>query len=202
MKKNILCAILLVLNLLSVYYLHINNQRRITDFKTITETMDGLFRENLFLREDIISIQQGACVLSPQQTLYEESGNSTKLSNITKMKTKYLVLRYSSLSCTPCVDNAIAAIKKFSKENPDINILLLATYQFQKDLKVFKKMNKLFTQVYNVRSLNLPIENRQIPYLFVLDEELQVLNTFIPRKEIPELTEQYLEKMKELFVKY
>ncbi len=105
-------------------------------------------------------------------------------------------MRYSYLSCTPCVDDVVALINEFGKQNRNIEIIILATYRFRKDLKSFKRLNKVFTHVYNVKSLDLPVEEKHLPYLFVLDKNMRVMDLFIPRKEVPELTSEYLERIK------
>lgn len=128
---------------------------------------------------------------------YTELGDSIALSQLKKKKNT-LVLRYSYLNCRSCVDNAIARLLEFTNQNDDIDVLLLGSYQNNKDLKIFKQINKNVANVYMIKHLEVPIEDENIPYLFILDEDMQILDLFIPRKEIPELTREYLEKIKKI----
>lgn len=47
-----------------------------------------------------------------------------------------------------------------------------------------------------MKQLNLPVEASNVPFLFVLDNQLKVELLFVPVKEIPELTEEYFNSIK------
>jgi hypothetical protein len=47
--------------------------------------------------------------------------------------------------------------------------------------------------VYNIPQLNLPIEEADVPYYFLLDHTLRVSNVFVPEKSASELTNTYFD---------
>ncbi|WP_291580753.1 hypothetical protein [Bacteroides sp.] len=53
-------------------------------------------------------------------------------------------------------------------------------------------MNKIFTEVYNVKYLDIPIEKENISDMFIMDENMNIFDFFIPQKDMLELTEQYI----------
>ena len=193
----IICSGLFILNLVLGYNVYINNKLFVQEKNLLNRKVDKYYSQNMILREDIIMLTQGVYKLSPQMYFYTELGDSIALSQLKKKKNT-LVLRYSYLNCRSCVDNAIARLLEFTNQNDDIDVLLLGSYQNNKDLKIFKQINKNVANVYMIKHLEVPIEDENIPYLFILDEDMQILDLFIPRKEIPELTREYLEKIKKI----
>ncbi len=69
---------------------------------------------------------------------------------------------------------------------------MFSSYWFEKDLRDFKRMNKIFTEVYNVKYLDIPIEKENISDMFIMDENMNIFDFFIPQKDMLELTEQYI----------
>lgn len=161
----------------------------------LSEQINRLSDEKLFLENDIISSMQGSCFLDPQMKLYTINGDSILLSNI-KGKNNVLVLRYTALCCSSCVEDILNKMKKFTEENPRIDVMLLANYRIVFEEKTFKRICQIFPKVYNVDLLHIPLEENIVPYLFILDKEMRVVDTFIPRKELPLLTEAYFDKIK------
>lgn len=199
MKQFTLYLVLILLigsNLFSLFYWQRSNKIYQKESMSLVDKINVLFYENTLLKEDAILSKQGCLSLDPQLALYTEKGDSIPLSQL-KKKEKTLVLRYSSFSCTPCVDSAVELIKNFIKENPNIDVLLIGTYGLAQELRRFKRTNGLLTQVYHVNSLKLPIEKENIPYLFILDKDMKVIDIFIPRKELLEQTANYLKQIKE-----
>lgn len=138
--------------------------------------------------------QQGNCKLDPEIVLYTKERDSIKLSELER-KEYTLVLRYSTQSCSTCVEDILTKMKDFEKHYPSIDILLLTTYRIQIDENSFKRICNIFPRVYNVFSLGIPLEEEIVPYLFVLDKDLRVIDAFIPDKELPELTNRYLQNI-------
>ena len=183
------------LNLSLMYYLHRINTVYADERDTMQHQIETLQVKNSLLEDDLILSGAGMYKLPADLILYAESGDSLDLSNVKKQK-KTVVFRYSFLHCRPCVDSVMAYLSDFIKENEkDLEVILLATYSQPRDLRTFKRSNQLFTQVYTIKSLNLPVEELDVPYLFLLDENLTVVDLFIPRKEMPYLLKRYLKKI-------
>lgn len=195
--RNIICAILLLINMLLLLNYYICNKNIKQERRLCNNKIDALFYESTLLRENLLLSIQDVCILPEKTIVYTESGDSTTLDKI-KQNKKSLILRYSYLSCQPCVDNIIANIKQFVEENDTLEVLLLSNYQCKKDLRNFKRINTIFTEVYNIKHLDISLEKENVPYMFIIDENMNIFNFFIPRKEIPELTKQYLQRVKRI----
>ena len=85
--------------------------------------------------------------------------------------------------------------RKFEEQYPDIDILLFTTYRVQIEKKDFQRICRFFPKVYNVFSLGIPLDEEVVPYLFVLDRGMRVIDTFIPDKDLPKLTNRYFERI-------
>lgn len=189
---------LLVLNvlLLIVFYFISNGHDK--ERSLLTEKVNKLSYENMSLQDNTILSKQGSCRLNPQTLLYTKDGDSIRLSEIQR-KEYTLVLRYSTQCCSTCVEDILQKMTKMEKQYPNVDILLLTTYRIQIEKKDFKRICRIFPKVYNVFSLGIPLEEEIVPYLFVLDKEMRVIDTFIPDKELPKLTSRYFKKVATTF---
>lgn len=197
MKKHIV-YLLICINALLLVCIYRLNEVHIKEKALLTEQNNKISIENLLLRDDVILSKQGGCSLDSKMLLYAENGDSIQLSKL-KRNGVTLVLRYSTLCCSSCVNDILNRMKDFSESNENVDVLLLATYRLMYESSEFRRLSRIFPKVYNVFSLDIPLEKELVPYLFILDEDMRVIDTFIPRKELPELTKFYFGKIKELF---
>lgn len=160
----------------------------------LTEKVNKLSYEHLLLQDDAVLSKQGSCQLKRNMLLYTKDGDSIRLSEI-KRKKNTLVLRYSTLCCSSCVESILSEMQNFEKQYPNIDILLLTTYRITSEEDSFRRICKLFPNVYSVLSLRIPMEDEMTPYLFILDKDMRVVDTFIPHWELPELTSRYFKKV-------
>ena len=181
--------------LLAVIYFINNGYRK--ERIILTEKVDELSYENMLLQDNIILSQQGDCQLDQKMLLCTKSGDSIRLSDIER-KEFTLVLRYSTQCCSICVESILRKMICFKQAYPDIDILLLTTYRTDIDKEYLRQICRIFPKVYNVSYLEIPLEKVYVPYLFILDSDMRVINTFIPVRELPELTNRYFKKVVEL----
>lgn len=199
--KYLLFGTLLFFNLFLSYALYMKEGLNEKEKQAVQKEADILFHKNTLLQADIIRMLQGQPMLSENLSLVTEKGKKIEVRNLIRKDRYTLVLRYSYLSCSPCVDYAVTALKDFKEQHPDINVLLLSTYRQKKDLRDFKRVNKVFFHVYHVDSLNLAMDEENIPYFFMLDKDMRMFNFFMPHQEIPELTAEYFRKINSLISK-
>lgn len=190
--------ILLVLNILLLVVFYSINNGYSKERSLLTEKVNKLSYENMSLQDNTILSKQGSCQLDPQMLLYTKDGDSIRLSEIQR-KEYTLVLRYSTQCCSTCVEDILQKMTKMEKQYPNVDILLLTTYRIQIEKKDFKCICRIFPKVYNVFSLGIPLEEEIVPYLFVLDKEMRVIDTFIPDKELPKLTSRYFKRVATTF---
>lgn len=190
MRKYILLCLFFVNVLLLFLFYRLSNAYA-EEKQLILEKSNKYSLESALLQNDVISTSDGTYFLKPDMIMYSRSGDSVRLSEI-KEKEFMLVLRYSNQCCSSCVDDIISKMGEFQKSNADIDVLLLTTNQIMEDDRTFRHITKIFPKVYNVFALNISIEQDIVPYLFLINNECQILDIFIPHKELPQLTERYL----------
>lgn len=106
-----------------------------------------------------------------------------------------LVIGLNQTMCAPCVLGVLETIKEIFldfENNPDIMLIANIEQRF-KDNYYNKKVLSFSDKE------NFPLYSLGAPYLFVLDKDLTVKMLFITDKTSPELTEEYLNIIKERF---
>ena len=108
-------------------------------------------------------------------------------------KTPKIFFRDSELKRSVCVDGQIKLIKPLVKELGRENIILLSTYRNHRSGIIFKRINNLDVEIYNLgdQNLGLPPEHSNAPFVFITDSTLTARLVFVPAKEIPALSEEY-----------
>lgn len=183
---NIFCLLLLI------------RERQIHDSK-ISILIDKVSEEKIIselINEDrFLAFQNEGYTISKKLEIINQNGDKIDFASYMSER-QYLIFRYSFLNCQPCVDEVLRLLKMSMNEVDSSQILIFSNYQLLNDLKKFRRINKIFDEVYKVDSLNLPIDKLNIPYFFVLGKNMQVSHIFIPQKESPKTTERYLNMVK------
>lgn len=135
-------------------------------------------------------------LLDREQKLVNIEGDTVSLGSVFKGGPK-LVIRYSVLNCQVCVDEEMIRLKKLGERIGNENIVILTYYQRFRDVIVFHKKTKNPFPVYFIpdNNLKLPVEEENIPYLFVSDEDCLAKMFFIPEKTMPEISNIYYEQV-------
>ncbi len=143
--------------------------------------IDENLNENLKLREDIKFINiHGNVVLA--QDIFKKHA---------------LVLRYSESNCSDCIKAELNAVLK-NKELFVNDIYIIAHYRNKRDLYVFyrdiqnKGLKNIKMYLLPDKDLNIPADKLNMPYYFCIDSTLLITNFFIPQKDKPKLSENYL----------
>lgn len=166
---------------------------------------DSLSNDAIFYRQLLhvlannasIETQNEDLLLNEHITLHSETGYDISWKDLTT-KTK-IVFYFSENNCDACV---LKIFEQLSNQNMlDNNLLVVAAYKKDKLLKLFKKTNHINTPVYRIISgnLGLPIEQKDIPFLFIMDNDRTSKLLFIPEKSYPTLTDEYLKTVKKRF---
>jgi hypothetical protein len=105
-----------------------------------------------------------------------------------------LVCRFSELHCESCVNFSIQLFRSWVNKAGKDNMLFLGTYR---NNKIFNRTKPIYginnLNVYNISALNIPVEELGYPYYFVLNNDLTILNVFVPDKATPVITNNYLD---------
>ena len=118
--------------------------------------------------------------------------NKKKISEVISDNT--LILRYSEMHCEVCVDSIVKRLNVYKDSIGLQNIVLLTTSQNFGYMRRFKKINRIPFGIYNIdEALDSVLVDIGMPYLFVYSTiSKRINNMFIPQKEDPQLTDEYL----------
>ena len=108
-----------------------------------------------------------------------------------------LVLRYSHIHCNSCVDSVITMLNNFEKQT-GVKPLILSQYSSRRDYINFVRINQIKHPIYCVEDTLCVADKLDVPYLFVINKDLQCNNFFIPRKEYTTGIKMYLKSIKHL----
>lgn len=132
--------------------------------------------------------------------VFTENGVEIKFSKIIKDR-NILILRYSELNCSPCVDSSISLLNNWVMKIGQENIVILSSYENQNHLNIFKRINNIYFPVYNIKEKidGMQIEELNKPYIFSIDKKKEIHGLFIPEKTMPEMNIVYLNS---IYTKY
>ena len=108
-----------------------------------------------------------------------------------------IVFRYSMLNCGSCI-NAEYNILETNNSLIDNQICIIAYYDRVSDLIIdYKKLEQIELNNISVYllpndELGIPMDRNNTPYYFQINQDLVINNFFVPAKEIPELSDNYL----------
>lgn len=199
--KRLVIFILLVVVLASwIYHFNVlekkqkeySAQAEETEQKHFDET-NAMSFELFTLKEDMqVCTQNEGLIIDETVKVRNEEQELVLLKDVFQGKT--LVVRISQSHCQVCIETVIPMLKASGIED----IVILADYTNKRFLKKFKENHEIEYRCFTIEnSPRLPIDDLNIPYLYVMDKNMQVDCLFIPHKEIPEQTERYLKTMAE-----
>ena len=106
------------------------------------------------------------------------------------------MLRISNTHCPACLYDLCPSVARFLKFVGKENVIYLSDYDNARTLALLKSNYKIDHEVYSVKKIDLSLEESNVPYLFLLDENLKIELIFAPIKELPELTDRYFQIIK------
>lgn len=88
--------------------------------------------------------------------------------------------------------------KRLSDEVGKEKIIILASYTENRFLKFFKKEKKIQNRFFNLseKRLGIELDAKDLPYLFIMNNDKIINLAFVPQKAIPLSTERYFELIK------
>jgi hypothetical protein len=194
-----LYTVLIVLVLtLCIFTLHnyFNKKNYISQSNPYESKLLGMEGEILYNNAQLQWITEGS-ILDPNLTVESANSNPINLSTIIGNK-KRIILRFSDRNCMSCIEAQLGLISNLKNTFEKEDILLLASADIKRNiiikLKQFDIENPIYFTDYNIAGINL--ERYNVPYYFVTDTNLTMDLVFIPAKEIPTLSENYLSFIK------
>ena len=107
--------------------------------------------------------------------LRDESRNEIQLSKLLEGK-ETLVFKFSSSNCSTCIQSGFSALRKIAKNIPRERLIILAD-----------KSNRREVQALS----NSMGRDENVPFVFIIGEDLRMKDLFIPMKELPDYSDMY-----------
>lgn len=121
----------------------------------------------------------------------DQQGDSISINNI--FQGDVIVGRYSIASCNDCISHLIDVFLEHKRSYPNDQLVLLIADILVRDLHVLRNELGGTMNVYAVDQLPSDFDGAITPYVFRLTKTTRIIRPFIPRKEIPILTYEYLD---------
>jgi hypothetical protein len=204
MRKNIFLWILTVLLLLfnlSLMYKYKQQKNSINDLTNKTGRItDREAWEAEELKEATLIQQLSEAY--PCQNI-EIKNPKTKenilLHSLLKEHKVVLFFRFKENDCDACIQHATKTLSEIAEHFPEMNIVILSGYGNVRQFYAYAQTENHQLSVYNVNHLSIPVDDREIPYFFILTPALKIQNIFILDKSDPTLTIRYLNVMQEKY---
>lgn len=199
LKKYIAISVIFVLTVITgeAIYLLVQSEHEKEGYKQIASQANHQY--SILQQEQEVLIKNEGCTIPDTITIRDLKGRKIKMDSLVA-KSPCMVLYFSSLYCNDCVNYALSLIKStIIDKNVDVNILIFSSGYMLRDLYVFARSNEFDeTCFYNVNSLHIPIEELNVPFIFIIDDRKMPVHFFIPRKEVPQQSEKRLILIAEL----
>jgi|GEM_PF-69726 len=196
MKKFIIRSIVILFILIvifDVYFIFLPQKTNCFKEKFSQKIADEDFYKdnisNLYLNE-FVSIKNCTLDLKGKPYILSEKLTSDPV----------LVLRCSMFNCSVCINFVLDKLKTHFKDYATNNRILLI-YD-DENMRVSETMfGKLPYVTKDRHVLGLPLEDANLPFFFILNNDMKTKLFFIPEKGMPILTDEYLSIIKKRYFK-
>ncbi len=134
-------------------------------------------------------------IVNPDVILKDTALKTIKLKEAKKFD-DIIVFRYSSKDCEECVQSVLKIIDEDFTKIPKGKIIIINDAYTERDFILKAKFSKIKIPIYmlteTLNGLDLPIENKNLPFLFIYNKENKAVKFFTPFRDIPEKTKEYL----------
>ncbi|MBE8714803.1 hypothetical protein [Sphingobacterium hungaricum] len=138
--------------------------------------------------------------LNKDLSLTDINESNITLSNLfDKSSDSILIFRFSNFDCDLCLRKTLPILMDFFKDNSN-KVNLIVDGMLPKEYRIKFKELKIPFPVYflNDQNLQLSLENKNIPFFFILDREhYKTHKIFTPSKDYPQHTQTYLRNIKQ-----
>ena len=166
----------------------INEQNTFMDKRNVSESSD-----------QIASLYNTGLMLDPHLLLTCVDGEKQELGSLPEPGRR-LVLYFSMQNCLQCVKYMLPVLKQLTEETGAEKVICMINSHSRREVSLFNRDNGLDGLVFIVDSLGLPLEKENLPFFFVIDENLKTNYVYIPRGEMTEQTAAYLKLMKHVLL--
>lgn len=151
-------------------------------------------------REQIISLLSGNMKMhytyADQQLediiLRDKSHNEIQLSKLLEGK-ETLVFKFSSSNCSTCIQSGFSALRKIARNIPRERLIILADKSNRREVQALSNSMGLDYPIYlaDDNAFSHMLRDENVPFVFVIGEDLRMKDLFIPMKELPDYSDMY-----------
>lgn len=192
MKINILLIVILTLLLIDVFLLYkLINPAQVVPPNNSVEELKTKYSIELASAKDEIKLINKDCVL------IDANSAPIILSELLSNQS-LMILKISKLNCNSCVDYSVNLIKSFLEENAikfGKVIILYENSNIRDQILLQKSLGTKISlyQIAHQDSLNLVMDQFNIPYFFILDSDYIPKIIHVADKRFPNFTKKYFE---------
>ena len=135
-------------------------------------------------------------LIAPSISCIKSNKSEYLLSELVNEK-PLLIYRYTNAGCSPCYIAELKLFHKVFSDNYDL-ARVFCSYQTELEFVTSKKINKIKFPYYRItlEAFDWKLEEYNSSYYFVLHPDMKISHIYVPNKEYPELSIQYLEGVK------
>lgn len=173
---EILFVIMLGFFLVVNYYIRLKSERNVSQLQIVQNSL--VFYKTLI--DDLFSyqfyeIQSSGKPIQTNIMLEDKNGNLTSLSALIKHRT--LIFRFSESDCVACMKEYFTNVNQLLESLEYDDIILIGNFSTTHNIQLFMEGFQVKWPVYNFsKNLNIPIENLELPYFFVVDSNMIAYN--------------------------
>lgn len=133
-------------------------------------------------------------MIDPEIVLRNSTAVVTNLKQVTGKKNT-LIFRFSYRDCSECVNSVLHSLEKTFKEQLKTRVILITDAYSEKDFLLKTQSYNSPFSIYAIddSGFGLSLENKNLPFLFVLSSDNKLIKPYIPFKELPEDIDRYNE---------
>ncbi|MEC3880924.1 hypothetical protein [Parapedobacter sp. 10938] len=135
-------------------------------------------------------------VINKSLHIKDSNDSETTVEDLSE-RSPLLVFRYSQYDCNLCIDQVLQKLHAIYEGDED-KVCLIVDGMTGREFRLKYKNRKMNFSSYFVAddNLGLSLENKNLPFLFVLSDDARVNKVFVPFKEYPNQTDAYLKNIK------
>lgn len=141
----------------------------------------------------MIEIEADGYEFKKDMYLKEIDGTKVTIANIFTRST--LVLRVSEENCGTCIQAVLDLLKNEDNYSEINSLIVLCRFENIRNARAFKNSSNIDWPLYILNKTDIPADNCNSPYLFVIDENLMSSKFHIVIKDFEELTKNYLKSV-------
>lgn len=188
--------IIIIISILVIYQsLNIKglNKTIVEDLNNTKELKNSFHLTNELLINNIgLQFQSDGLYLDKNAKLITIDEDTIIISDILN-KTPKVFYYYSELSCSVCFEEELRNLENASEKIGKENIILLVSFRKLRDITALIRIHQIDFKLYNLnfRPIGIPVEDYNVPFVFLADNTYKINHLFIPSKEINNLSDMY-----------